>query len=54
MLTHVFDPPPDHLTVPWGFLGLLYAVALAAGIAGSGLANRVIGRLPLGRILRER
>ena len=25
MLTHVFDPPPDHLAIPWGFLGLLYA-----------------------------
>ena len=49
MLTHVFDPPPDHLAVPWGFLGLLYAVALAAGIARSGLADRAIGRLPLGR-----
>jgi putative ABC transport system permease protein len=54
MLTHVFDPPPDHLAVPWGFLGLLYGVALLAGIAGSILARRAIARLPLGRILRER
>src|SRR5205823_1948670 len=21
MLRHVFDPPPDHLAVPWAFLG---------------------------------
>jgi putative ABC transport system permease protein len=54
MLTHVFDPPPDHLAIPWGFLGLLYGVAILAGVAGSTFAQRVIGRLPLGRILRER
>ena len=54
MLTHVFDPPPDHLAIPWGFLGLLYAVALLAGVAGSAIARRAIGRLPLGRLLRER
>jgi putative ABC transport system permease protein len=54
MLTHVFDPPPDHLAVPWGFLALLYGVALLAGVAGSTIARRAIGRLPLGRILRER
>jgi putative ABC transport system permease protein len=53
MLTHVFDPPPDHLAIPWGYLALLYAVALLAGIAGSAIANRAIGRLPLGRIMRE-
>ena len=27
MLQHVFDPPPDHLAIPWGFLGLLAAAA---------------------------
>jgi putative ABC transport system permease protein len=54
MLTHVFDPPPDHLAIPWGFLGLLYGVALVAGVAGSAIAGRAIGRLPLGRLLRER
>jgi putative ABC transport system permease protein len=53
MLTHVFDPPPDHLAIPWGYLALLYAVALLAGIAGSAIAHRALGRLPLGRILRE-
>ena len=54
MLTHVFDPPPDHLAIPWGFLGVLYAVALLAGDRRSTVAQRAIGRLPLGRILRER
>jgi putative ABC transport system permease protein len=54
MLTHVFDPPPDHLAIPWGFLGLLFSVALLAGAAGSAAARSAISRLPLGRILRER
>ncbi|MFN8161702.1 MAG: ABC transporter permease [Solirubrobacterales bacterium] len=53
MLTHVFDPPPDHLAIPWGFLALLYGTALLAGVAGSLMARRAIRRLPLGRILRE-
>jgi putative ABC transport system permease protein len=54
MLTHVFDPPPDHLAVPWGFLALLYAAATGAGLLSSAVARQAIGRLPLGRILRER
>ena len=54
MLTHVFDPPPDHLAVPWGFLALLYAAAIGAGLLSSAVARQAIGRLPLGRILRER
>jgi putative ABC transport system permease protein len=54
MLTHVFDPPPDHLAIPWTFLAaLIGAAALAAAIA-SVLAARRLGRLPLGSVLRER
>jgi putative ABC transport system permease protein len=53
MLQHVFDPPPDHLAVPWGFLAELGGAALAAGLAASLLAARAIRRLPLGAILRE-
>ena len=52
MLTHVFDPPPDHLAYPWGFLAVLFGVAILAG----GLvrrSRRAIGRLPLGRVLRS-
>ena len=30
MLQHVFDPPPDHLAVPWAFLGGLVGAALGA------------------------
>ena len=53
MLHHVFDPPPDHLAIPWAFLAGLGGVALAAGIIAAGLAARQLRRLPLGAILRE-
>ncbi len=53
MLQHVFDPPPDHLAVPWGFLGELAGAAVAGGILAAALAVLLIRRLPLGAILRE-
>ena len=53
MLQHVFDPPPDHLAAPWGFLvGLAGAAVLGALIAAAAAAVR-LRRLPLGEILRE-
>ena len=53
MLQHVFDPPPDHLAVPWTFLAGLGAAAVGASVVASALAVRAIGRLKLGAILRE-
>jgi len=53
MLQHVFDPPPDHLAVPWGFLGGLAGAALAGTALAGLLAARAVSRLPLGAILRE-
>jgi putative ABC transport system permease protein len=53
MLKHAFDPPPDALTVPWGYLGGLGAATLAAALIAIALTARGLGRLPLGRILRE-
>jgi len=53
MLQHVFDPPPDHLAIPWGFLGLLLAAALLGGALAAGVAARGLRRLPLGAVLRE-
>ena len=53
MLQHVFDPPPDHLAVPWGFLGGLAGAAAAGCLAVALLAAWQIRRLPLGAILRE-
>src|SRR5207245_10971173 len=36
ILTGVFDPPPEHLSVPWGYLpGMLGAVSPAIDIACS-------------------
>jgi putative ABC transport system permease protein len=54
MLQHVFDPPPDTLAVPWGFLlELAGGAVVATGIAVA-LAARGLRRLPLGEVLRER
>jgi putative ABC transport system permease protein len=53
MLQHVFDPPPDHLATPWGFLLGLGGAALAGGLIAAALATLQIRRLPLGAILRE-
>ena len=53
MLQHVFDPPPDHLAIPWVFLGSLGGAAVVGGLAAAGLAAWQIRRLPLGAILRE-
>jgi putative ABC transport system permease protein len=54
MLQHVFDPPPDNLAIPWGFLAVLAGAAIAAAAVSVALAARGIRRLPLGAILRER
>jgi putative ABC transport system permease protein len=53
MLQHVFDPPPDALAVPWGFLAALGGAAVAGGLLATALAARGLRRLPLGSILRE-
>ena len=53
MLQHVFDPPPDHLAVPWTFLGALTGAAVLGGCVAVALASRGLARLRLGTILRE-
>jgi putative ABC transport system permease protein len=53
MLQHVFDPPPDHLAVPWTFLTELGAAAAIGCLVTAGLATIGIRRLPLGILLRE-
>jgi hypothetical protein len=53
MLRHAFDPPPDHLAVPWGFLGVLALATLAGAAIATLLAARAIRGLALGTILRE-
>ena len=53
MLQHVFDPPPDHLAVPWRFLAELAGGALGGALLAMVAASRAVRRLPLGGILRE-
>jgi len=53
MLRHAFDPPPDHLAVPWGFLLALTGAAAGGLVVASVLAATRIRHLPLGAILRE-
>jgi putative ABC transport system permease protein len=44
VLTGVFDPPPDSLAVPWGYLLLVAATALAAVAAATTLTLRALRR----------
>jgi putative ABC transport system permease protein len=53
MLTHFFDPPPDALAVPWGFLAGLGGAALVTTALATALAMRRLRSLPLGEVLRE-
>ncbi len=53
MLTHVFDPPPDTLAIPWGFLAGMAGAAVLTVVAASILAARSLNRMHLGRVLRE-
>ena len=53
MLQHVFDPPPDHLAIPWGYLGGLAAATVGAAIVAVALAAGGLRRLSLGTVLRE-
>ena len=53
MMQHAFDPPPDHLAGPWGFLGALALVVVAGAVLAALVAQRSIARLPLGAVLRE-
>jgi putative ABC transport system permease protein len=32
MLTGIFDPPPDALAIPWGYLAFLAAAAIGSTI----------------------
>jgi putative ABC transport system permease protein len=53
ILQHVFDPPPDALSVPWRFLAGLAGAAVLATLIATTLASRGLRRLALGEILRE-
>jgi putative ABC transport system permease protein len=44
VLTGVFDPPPDSLAVPWGYLGVVLVLTLAAVAAAGALTLRALRR----------
>jgi putative ABC transport system permease protein len=53
VLTGVFDPPPDVLSVPWGYLAALIALTLAGVAAAGALTLRGLRREDVGA-LRDR
>jgi putative ABC transport system permease protein len=53
MLQHVFDPPPDHLAVPWRYLGELVGGAVVGSLLAAAVSARGLARMNLGAILRE-
>jgi hypothetical protein len=53
ILTHIFDPAPDTLALPWGFFNQL-AIAILAGVAiGAAAVLISLRRADLSRTLRE-
>ncbi len=52
VLTGVFDPPPDALSVPWGYLAGVVALVIAAVTAAGALTLRALRR-PATEELRE-
>ncbi|MFG1706885.1 ABC transporter permease [Nonomuraea sp. M3C6] len=52
VLSGVFDPPPDALAVPWGYLAVLAVLGVAALLAAGAATVRAAHRPPL-TVLRE-
>jgi putative ABC transport system permease protein len=44
VLTGVFDPPPDYLSVPWGYLITVLVIVLAAVAAAGAMTLRALRR----------
>jgi putative ABC transport system permease protein len=53
MLQHAFDPPPDHLALPWGSFAALSAATVGGALLASLFALVAVRRLQLGAVLRE-
>ncbi|HEY1593629.1 MAG TPA: FtsX-like permease family protein [Solirubrobacteraceae bacterium] len=53
MLQHAFDPPPDRLAVPWGYLAELIGAAVLGTAVATGIAAVAQARMRIGAILRE-
>ena len=52
ILTGVFDPPPEHLFVPWSYLAVVGAVT-AGAILAAGLGMIRATRRPAVAVLRD-
>jgi putative ABC transport system permease protein len=52
VLTGIFDPAPDHASVPWGYLGLLIGLTIATASAIVAVMGRLASRAGLST-LRE-
>jgi len=45
VLTGVFDPPPEFISIPWGYLGILLAAAVASTAAAVLVIKKAAARL---------
>jgi putative ABC transport system permease protein len=52
VLTGVFDPPPAHLAVPWGYLAAVGGMAIAALLVATTATARS-ARRPSAQALRD-
>jgi len=52
LLTGIFDPPPEGLTIPWFYLAVLAAAMFAATLAAA-IATQITLRRPIVAALRE-
>jgi len=52
VLKGVFDPPPEHLIVPWNYLGLLVIAAIFSTIVAV-LGMKIISHKPVVEELRK-
>jgi putative ABC transport system permease protein len=53
LLTGVFDPPPDQLTVPWIYLTILFAAAAVSIALAIRVAERQTDQASAALLLRE-
>lgn len=52
VLGGVFDPPPEHLSVPWAYFGLIAGLGILGLVVAALTAIRAARRPPLA-VLRE-
>jgi putative ABC transport system permease protein len=50
VLTGVFDPPPTGLSVPWGYLAVLFAAAIASTAIAVAIVLRATGKAVVGAL----